>query len=115
MSNPLHYPNKNLCKKLKEVGFPRSKLSLWDSESRSEIRERTFDLSEFVSKRSRELFPCPDVMEMLDEFPAETGRFILSQYAEQSEYNLPDYLAITIIIGRTTKKMEFLTKLTTGA
>lgn len=113
-NNPLHYPNKSLCKKLKEVGFPRSEKTLWESSFATEIKDRVYDIS-VITHRASIVFPCPSFMEMLDEFTDDAKKTILNQWTEQSEYNLLDYLATTIIIGRTTNQMEFLTKLTPGA
>lgn len=58
--NSNHYPNLELCKKLKEIGFPETEL-YYDSHAINKV--------DWYWITTDWEYPCPSVMEMLDVMP----------------------------------------------
>ena len=76
--NPLHYPSLELCKKLTEIGFPKT--FCWytnarpcydDEEDAMIVEKKPFIMGyDFIpTEYWAERYACPSVMEMLDVIP----------------------------------------------
>ena len=62
--NPLHYPSLELCKKLQEVGFPETTISIVQ-----DFNWKDFICDHYEYNREDFIACCPSVMEMLDVMP----------------------------------------------
>ena len=73
--NANHYPSLELCKKLKEIGFPNKTMLSWCdfSMNRAEgVNPKITDVELGTPRREDKFIAvCPSVMEMLDVIPHE--------------------------------------------
>ena len=74
MSNASHYPSLEICKKLTEVGFPKTEMYIWEyrhtqlnKEFEVTIRDNCY---EWDYETFKNVWFCPSVMELLDELPS---------------------------------------------
>ena len=78
-----HYPSLELCKKLTEIGFPKTQhtYSFWWDKCEEEFTIVDED-DDGVSRT--EFYRCPSVMEMLDELRKTDLRFCINFYSEHT-------------------------------
>lgn len=69
--NPLHYPSLELCKKLTEIGFPKTYMKMhWNEKYWFEPCTQWSFLSSLTGSVWKTYdYRCPSVMEMLDVMP----------------------------------------------
>lgn len=126
--NKDHYPSLELCKKLKEIGFPETEKTYWNSDYETIIKDRTYWINK-LADRANIAYPCPSAMEMLDVMPKmiklentlmRAVLFIEKNevyYKEYSDWNdveikydsdsLPNNLASIIIWLKENKHINF--------
>lgn len=90
MTQPTHFPSLELCKKLTEIRFPDTEkiYSRWMGReifwpnawmNTEEFRIKRNPLPwDIVTDNCKEEYPCPSVMELIDQMPWEVNWFYLN-------------------------------------